>query len=286
MTSPAQLKYLDAIGIPVWVSRKLVSKNILSVQNIEVTINERDSSEPINNNNTNLDSSAQSILNSLDKEDSPQTSESENAEFPPIKKVVVDTLEKTRLPNDAKNDLTDQSIQINDKNLIFKSSLNYLFATGDKNADWMVIGHSPELYSGIGNEPFANESGDLLNNMLKAVNIEYPRKQAYLVNIYDINEDKQIKNEESLDRLNDQLLSIIDKIKPKIILIVGQVAAQNLLQTEDPLIIMRTKLHRITANKIPCVVTYYPSYLIQKPIDKRKAWDDLKLAMSTINNVC
>ena len=59
----------------------------------------------------------------------------------------------------------------------------------------------------------------------------------------------------------------------------------NLLNNKEPLIIMRSKLHQLTADNLPCVVTYYPEYLLQKPTDKRKAWDDLKLAMSALEDV-
>jgi len=169
---------------------------------------------------------------------------------------------------------------------LYKSSKHYLFASGAKNADWLVIGYSPEMYSGIGYEPFAADAGELLVNMLKAVGIDNPRKQAYLINVFDINRsnDEQINDLESIN-LRNQLISKVTSINPKMILLVGQLAAQNLLEIDDPLVIMRSKLHQLGENKIPCVVTYYPTYLVQKPIDKRKAWDDLKMAMSALNNV-
>ena len=69
------------------------------------------------------------------------------------------------------------------------------------------------------------------------------------------------------------------------LLIVGQLAAQNLLQTKEPLARIRAKqfqdenIVRLPGSEIPVVTTYYPSYLINKPQDKGKAWQDLKLAM-------
>ena len=150
----------------------------------------------------------------------------------------------------------------------------------------MIIGHSPEPFNGIGQEPFANDAGILLDNMLRAVGIEQPRRQAYLVNVFDINKSVE-STTELQDKLNQELLAVIDKVQPKIILFVGQIAAQNLLDISDPLIIMRSKVHNISVsksdNKIPCIVTYYPNYLLQKPTDKRKAWDDLKLAMNQLH---
>ncbi len=156
--------------------------------------------------------------------------------------------------------------------------------SGSETADWMVIGHSPEPFNGIGQEPFAGEAGELLNNMLRAVGIEQPRTQAYLLNVVDINQSINT-DVETQQKLKQDLLAVIDKVKPKIVLFVGQIAPQNLLNSSDPLIIMRSKVYKISDANIPCVVTYYPSYLLQKPTDKRKAWDDLKLAMSQLTNV-
>jgi len=31
----------------------------------------------------------------------------------------------------------------------------------------------------------------------------------------------------------------------------------------------------------PLVVTYHPAYLLRSPLEKRKAWDDLRLAIQT-----
>jgi len=83
--------------------------------------------------------------------------------------------------------------------------------------------------------------------------------------------------------LNQNIVLMINRVKPKVILLVGQIAAQNLLANKDPLIIMRSKVHQLSELNIPSIVTYYPSYLLHKPIDKRKVWEDLKLAMKQIH---
>ena len=227
--------------------------------------------------------SAQNILNSLD-ETSEQTNITEKIAPNNVRSLVNDAVQDVDTkPNSNKNDALEKA-DLTVQNLLFSSAHHYLFAKGNENADWLVIGHSPETYSGIGLEPYAYEAGELLNNMLKAVDIEYPRQQSYWVNICNLNKDRD-QNEIETGLLNQQLHSIIKKIQPKIVLIVGQIAAQNLLKTQDPLIIMRSKIHYITDYKIPCVVTYYPDYLLQKTIDKRKAWNDLKLAMSALEDV-
>jgi DNA polymerase len=72
-------------------------------------------------------------------------------------------------------------------------------------------------------------------------------------------------------------------IKPKIILILGRVAAQSLLNTTEPIAKLRGKIHAL--NDTPVVVTYHPAYLLRSLLDKRKAWADLKLALQTAKNI-
>ena len=74
-------------------------------------------------------------------------------------------------------------------------------------------------------------------------------------------------------------------LKPKIILAVGRIAAQNLLATDAPLARLRGKLHRFGEADTPLVVTYHPAYLLRTPADKRKAWEDLKFARATYARV-
>jgi DNA polymerase len=65
-------------------------------------------------------------------------------------------------------------------------------------------------------------------------------------------------------------------VNPAIILAVGRIAAQLLLDTETPVGRLRGTVHQL--DKIPLVVTYHPAYLLRSPSQKRKSWDDLCLA--------
>lgn len=298
MTSPAQLKYLDAIGIPVWVSRDLIIEVDKSIEIApKSTANQSAFAQSSNDfskqPSTNENNSALGILNSLDESSekpvnspvhAPKQNQSENRK-PILDRVVEDSINKTKLVEETSSPSSlsaGTAVTLDDTNLLFKSSHQHVYASGSDNAEWMVIGHSPEPFNGIGQEPFASEPGELLNNMLRAVGINQPRSQAYLLNVIDVNKSLET-DVEIQQKLKLELLAVIKKIKPKIVLLVGQIAAQNLLSLNDPLIIMRSKVHKISDSDIPCVVTYYPSYLLQKTSDKRKAWNDLKLAMSQIS---
>ena len=66
--------------------------------------------------------------------------------------------------------------------------------------------------------------------------------------------------------------------KPRILLVVGRIAAQTLLASELPIGKLRGQVHRYGAASTPLVATYHPAYLLRAPGEKRKAWEDLKLA--------
>ena len=71
-------------------------------------------------------------------------------------------------------------------------------------------------------------------------------------------------------------------IRPKVILAVGRIAAQNLLATTVPIARLRGQVHHYGPLSTPLVITYHPAYLLRSPGEKRKAWIDLKFARSVL----
>jgi DNA polymerase len=71
-------------------------------------------------------------------------------------------------------------------------------------------------------------------------------------------------------------------LNPKVIIALGRIAAQNLLQTETPISKMRGREYSYENSGIPVVVTYHPAYLLRSPREKRKVWQDLQLALKLI----
>ncbi|MDH3609999.1 MAG: uracil-DNA glycosylase, partial [Gammaproteobacteria bacterium] len=71
----------------------------------------------------------------------------------------------------------------------------------------------------------------------------------------------------------------IELIQPKIILVVGRIAAQSLLNVDTPIGKMRGKKFTYQDTNIPVVATYHPAYLLRSPQQKRSAWEDLKFAL-------
>jgi uracil-DNA glycosylase len=158
-----------------------------------------------------------------------------------------------------------------------------VFGVGNRQADWMVIGEAPGAEEDRQGEPFVGRAGQLLNSMLKAVGLA--REQVFIANILKSRPpNNRDPRPEEVRACIPYLFRQIELVDPKLILCVGRIAAQTLLETDTPIGKLRGRLHRIAANR-PMVVTYHPAYLLRSPGEKRKAWSDLLLAVQTLESL-
>ncbi len=151
------------------------------------------------------------------------------------------------------------------------------FGVGNQDADLLIIGEAPGADEDRQGEPFVGKAGQLLNAMLKAIGLR--RDQVFIANILKCrppgNRDPHI--EEAL-RCEPFLQRQIELVRPKVILAVGRVAAQNLLKTDMAVGKLRGRKDTIGEAEIPVVVTYHPAYLLRSPEQKGRAWQDLQRA--------
>jgi len=158
-----------------------------------------------------------------------------------------------------------------------KTRTQTVFGIGDPNADWLIVGEAPGAEEDRRGEPFVGRAGQLLDSMLRAIGLA--RERVYIANVLKCrppgNRDPApVETAECLPYLERQ----IALLKPKIMLAVGRIAAQNLLKTELPLARLRQQEHRFGAARVPLVVTYHPAYLLRTRTERRKACEDLKFA--------
>ncbi len=78
-------------------------------------------------------------------------------------------------------------------------------------------------------------------------------------------------------------IDVLNLIQPKLVIAMGEVTAQYLLQSVESLTDLRGTVH--TWEGIPFIATYDLSHLLQTLPDKIKAWDDLCLAMQTLQRL-
>jgi uracil-DNA glycosylase family 4 len=156
-----------------------------------------------------------------------------------------------------------------------------VFGVGDRRAKLMVIGEAPGAEEDRQGEPFVGRAGMLLNSMLRAAGFE--RREVFIANVLKCRPPgNRDPSAEEAARCLPYLRRQIELIGPAVILCVGRIAAQRLLGRDEPLARMRGRVHRLDA--VPVIVTYHPAYLLRSPGEKRKSWEDLKLALRVLAN--
>lgn len=152
-----------------------------------------------------------------------------------------------------------------------------VFGVGSEQADLFVIGEAPGADEDRLGEPFVGRAGKLLDAMLGAIQHERSRN-VYIANICKFRppNNRDPRPEEIAEDI-PILLRQIELVQPKLLLAVGRIAAQALLESTAPIGKLRGKVHTHAASGKPLVVTYHPAYLLRSPLQKAKAWDDLKI---------
>ncbi len=159
---------------------------------------------------------------------------------------------------------------------LYQSRSQTVFGVGNKNADWMLIGDVPGQQEDLQGLPFVGAAGYLLTEIIRSIGIQ--RDDVYIANILKCRtpDDRRPKQQE-IETCHQYLQKQVNWVKPKIILAVGEIAAQNLLKSTETLSQLRGKPYQF--NDIPLVVIYHPAYLLKSLLEKRKAWQDIKLAL-------
>jgi DNA polymerase len=162
-----------------------------------------------------------------------------------------------------------------------------VFGVGHLRAHWMVVGEAPGEQEDRQGEPFVGKSGQLLDNMLRAIGLTRAEadeaRQVYIANTIKCRPPgNRNPQPEELAQCEPFLIRQVELVKPKIILAMGRFAVQSLLRSDEPIGRLRGRVHRYQG--VPLIVTYHPAYLLRNLEDKAKAWDDLCLAMQTLHS--
>lgn len=190
----------------------------------------------------------------------------------------------TAMPKQEHWDELRQRVSVCQKCALHEGRTQVVFGDGDVAADWLVIGEAPGAEEDRQGLPFVGRAGKLLNNMLLTLGLQ--RKQIYIANMLKCRPpNNRDPMPEEVAQCSDYLRQQIGFIQPKIILVVGRIAAQNLLQTKTPIGKMRGMRYQYADTGIAVVVTYHPAYLLRSPREKKKAWQDMQFAMQVYREI-
>ncbi len=150
-----------------------------------------------------------------------------------------------------------------------------VFGVGDPKASLLLVGEAPGAEEDKKGEPFVGRAGQLLDKILKAIG-RNRKKDVYICNVLKCrppNNRDPLRTE--VNECEPYLLHQIYLIKPKLIVALGRVAGQTLLNVDKSLKSLRKTFHDYHGT--PLVVTYHPAALLRNQDLKRPTWDDFKM---------
>lgn len=158
---------------------------------------------------------------------------------------------------------------------------NIVFGVGNPGADLMFIGEGPGRDEDIQGIPFVGRAGQLLTKIIEAMS--YKREYVYIANIVKCRPPNNRNPEpDEVETCIPFLIRQVELIKPKCIVCLGSVAAQNLLGTEAKITGMRGKFKEW--QKIPVMPTYHPAFLLRNPNMKKPVWEDMQAVMKRMKD--
>jgi uracil-DNA glycosylase len=148
----------------------------------------------------------------------------------------------------------------------------FIFGTGKKDADVVVIGESPGPPDADSEKPFMGPVGDLLVKILAAIGLK--REEVYLTNIVKFISAGDELTPEILKFFTPYLKRELLAINPKIVVSLGNTPTRALLNTKKSITQMRGEFYDFAGLKL--LPTFNPAYLLRDPSKKREVWEDMK----------
>ena len=150
---------------------------------------------------------------------------------------------------------------------------NVVFGTGNPNAKLMFIGEGPGADEDRLGEPFVGKAGQLMNKAFDVVGIK--REEVYIANIVKCrppyNRDPE---KDEIEACMDYLRNQVILIKPKVIVLLGRIALQNILGEQYKITASRGKW--LEKKGILYIATWHPAALLRDDTKKIDFLEDLK----------
>ncbi len=157
---------------------------------------------------------------------------------------------------------------------------NIVFSDGQQNSKIMFIGEAPGAEEDKAGKPFVGQAGKLLDKMLKFIRLDR-KKNFYITNVvFWRPPGNRTPNEQEINICLPHVKEHIRIINPQLIILLGNIAAKSILQTNQGITKIRGKkffyLDDENNLKIEAIPIFHPAYLLRNPVEKKHVWEDLK----------
>ncbi len=161
-----------------------------------------------------------------------------------------------------------------------QSRLSTVFGVAERTARMVIVGEAPGRDEDLQGKPFVGKSGELLENILRALGLKRGTDVA-IINVLKCRPpNNRDPHDNEIAACATFLTRQLELLDPKVIVLSGRIASHALLKTQAATGKLRGQTHLIEVNgrQVPTVVTYHPSYLLRSPTEKICAWRDFNLA--------
>ena len=185
-----------------------------------------------------------------------------------------------KLANSAKNlEELRAAVENFDGCNLKKMATNTVFCDGNSNSEIMVIGEAPGNHEDLQGIPFCGDSGKLLDEMFRAINITR-KENFYITNvIFWRPPGNRRPTEEELAICRPFVERHIQLVNPKVLVLVGATSMAAILGITDPVSSIRGKFMdfapKFLDHPIKTFTIFHPSYLMRQHNKKRTAWLDM-----------
>ena len=165
-----------------------------------------------------------------------------------------------------------------------KNASKIVFADGNIQSPIMIVGEGPGQKEDELGKPFVGDAGNLLNKMLKAINVN--RDKIYITNVVNYRPPNNRKPEPNeINRYSEFLKEHISIINPKILILMGSTAMEAILGSNKKISQERGQWKEVIIKQknYKTIVTFHPAYLLRKPDQKKFSWEDLKIIRKKID---
>ena len=165
---------------------------------------------------------------------------------------------------------------------LWEGRTKIVHSEGNVNADLVFVGEAPGANEDASGRPFVGRAGQLLDKIIEAIG--FKREDVFIGNINRCRPPgNRTPTLPEAQTCKPFLLREIGVVRPKIIVVLGNTACQNLLETKVGISKIRGEFQDYFGVKV--MPTFHPAYLLRDPSKKREVWEDMKKVRDELNKL-
>ena len=152
---------------------------------------------------------------------------------------------------------------------------------GNRKARLMFVGEAPGADEDAQARPFVGRAGQLLTKIIEAIGMK--REEVLIGNVNRCRPPgNRAPMPDEVAMCKPFLMREIEAVQPEVIVVLGNTATKNLLDTREGITKLRGNFQEYKGIRV--MPTFHPAYLLRDPSKKRETWEDMKKVRDYLDN--